>query len=222
MTTEPRPLGRVSTTEALVRTLKAQILQGTLPAGTRLTELDLAETHGVSRQSIRQAIAELSRRGLLDLRPHKGVWVRELGAREIEDLYWMRSLLESEAIAYVALEPTTWPRLEKCVERMERLPPDAAWGEVIDADWSFHRETVACVGSDRLRAAHDLLEGETLLSFIRCTAEDDAVTVAQVHRDLLDVIRSGDSGAAVESLQRHLETSKRTVLQSQLTRAQVP
>ena len=214
MSAEPRLLGRVSTSEALVNALKGQILQGTLPAGTRLTELSLAETHGVSRQSIRLAIAELSRRGLLDVRPHKGVWVRDLGVREIEDLYWMRSLLESEAFAHIAVEPTTWARLEKCVERMARLPADAAWSEVIDADWAFHSEAVACVGSDRLRAAHDMLEGETLLSFMRCTAEDDPSTVAKVHRDLLNVICSGDGAAAVEALQLHLESSKRTVIQN--------
>jgi DNA-binding GntR family transcriptional regulator len=214
MSAEARLLGRVSTSEALVNALKAQILQGMLPAGTRLTELSLAETHGVSRQSIRLALAELSRRRLLDVRPHKGVWVRELEAREIEDLYWMRSLLESEAVAYVAVEPTTWARLEKCVERMARLPADADWSEVIEADWSFHREAVACVGSARLRAAHDMLEGESLLSFVRCTAEDDAATVARVHRELLNVICSGDSAAAVEELRRHLESSKQTVLQN--------
>ncbi len=212
MRLEAQPRGRVSTTEALVLTIKAQILQGTLPARTRLTELDLAETHGVSRQSIRQAIAELSRRGLLDLRPHTGVWVRDLDAHEIEDLYWMRSLLESEAFAYAALEPTIWTRLERSVEQIERLGPDASWSEVIDADWAFHREVVASVGSDRLRIAHEMLEGETLLSFVRCTADEDAATVAKDHRALLEVIRAGDSTAATDALQRHLELSKQMVL----------
>lgn len=219
MTASQANIGRVSTSEALVSQLKEMILLGTLPVGTRLTEVDIAERYGVSRQSIRVAFSELSRLGLCEQRPHRGVWVRALQPADIEDLYWMRFVLESEAVAHVALEPVTWERLERCVVRMERLTPASEWSEVITADWAFHRETVACLGSPRLSRAHDQLEGETSLSFMRCAPDEDVTSVARLHRELLDVIRTGDSEAAVENLRRHLDISKRVVLDGRLDSA---
>lgn len=218
MATPTRSLPRISTPEALVSELKAAILHGSLPGGSRLTEIDLAETHGVSRQSIKQALLELGRLGLVEQRRHRGVWVRDLTVEDVEDLYWTRYVIESEAVAYAALEPTSWGRIERCVEQLDHLPTDAAWSEVVEADWYFHRELVASVGSVRLSRVHDLLEGETLLSFMRCDPDDDPAAVARAHRVLLDVIRTGDTTAAVQALHLHLESSKQVAIENRFTR----
>jgi DNA-binding GntR family transcriptional regulator len=207
-----QPLGRVSTTEAIVESIKSQILDGTLPPGTRLREIELAEAHGVSRQSMRSALAVLSGFGLTTQLPHKGVWVRDLSADDIEDLYKVRFLIEAEAVRFVTTNPATWVRLQAGIDRLERLSPSAAWSEVVEADWSFHHEAVRCVDSRRLGRAHGLLEYETTLSFRRVPAEDDAGTVAEVHRRLLAEIRTGDVDRAVAALWDHLETSKQQVL----------
>jgi len=210
-----QPLGRVSTAEAIVQSIKAQILDGTLPPGTRLREVELAEAHGVSRQSMRAALAALSGLGMTTQLPHRGVWVRDLSAGDIEDLYRVRFLIEAEAVRYVTTNPDTWGRLQTCIGRLERLSPNAAWSEVIDADWSFHHEAVNCLDSQRLGRAHDMLEYETSLSFRRVPAEDDTGTVAEVHRQLLAEIRTGDVDRALAALWEHLETSKQQVLAMQ-------
>lgn len=96
MTATPADFGRVSTSEALVSVLTDKILVSDLPSGTRLTEVDIARQYGVSRQSIRLAFSELSRLGLIEQRPNRGVWVRGLKPADIEDLFWLRAVLESE------------------------------------------------------------------------------------------------------------------------------
>lgn len=214
MSTSIQPLGRVSTAEAIVQAIKVQILDGKLPPGTRLREVELAELHDVSRQSLRAAFVDLSRLGLIVQRPHKGVWVRALGPEDIEDLYRVRYIIESEAVRFVTANPSTWDGLQRCLDRLERVPPSAGWSEVIDADWSFHREAVASVGSPRLVRAHGMLEGETSLSFMRSAFDGDIGTVADVHRELFQAIRTGDRDHALQALWDHLETSKRIVLKA--------
>jgi DNA-binding GntR family transcriptional regulator len=214
VSTSTQTLGRVSTAEAIVQLIKAQILDGKLPPGTRLREVELAELHDVSRQSLRAAFVDLGRLGLVVQRPHKGVWVRDLLPEDIEDLYRVRYVIESEAVRYVTATPSTWDRLKRCLDRLERVSPSAGWSEVIDADWSFHREAVTCVGSLRLIRAHDMLEGETSLSFMRSEFDGDIGTVADVHRELLQAILTGDCAHALEALWDHLETSKRLVLKA--------
>jgi DNA-binding GntR family transcriptional regulator len=211
-----QPLGRVSTAEAIVQLIKVQILDGKLPPGTRLREVELAELHDVSRQSLRAAFVDLSRLGLIVQRPHKGVWVRDLSAEDIEDLYRVRYIIESEAVRYVTANRSTWDGLQRCLDRLERVPPSAGWSEVIDADWSFHREAVASVGSPRLLRAHAMLEGETSLSFMRSGSDGDIGAVADVHRELFEAIRTRDCTHALKALWEHLETSKQIVLKARV------
>jgi GntR family transcriptional regulator, transcriptional repressor for pyruvate dehydrogenase complex len=64
---------------AVVRQIEGLILRGILRAGERLpAERDLADRLGVSRPSLREAIAELSARGLVETRPGAGLYVAEV------------------------------------------------------------------------------------------------------------------------------------------------
>jgi Bacterial regulatory proteins, gntR family len=83
-------LARVSTTDTIVNELRSQILDGTLEPGTHLREIELSERFGVSRQSLRAALAELVHLGLLRREAHRGVWVPTVTRGDIRDLYLMR------------------------------------------------------------------------------------------------------------------------------------
>ncbi len=65
--------------QAVVRQIERLILRGILRAGERLpAERDLADRLGVSRPSLREAIADLSERGLVETRPGAGLYVAEV------------------------------------------------------------------------------------------------------------------------------------------------
>ena len=65
-------LDRPSTGDAIAQALTRQILDGTIPAGTRLREVELADAFDVSRQSLRAGLARLVHEGLLRSAPHRG------------------------------------------------------------------------------------------------------------------------------------------------------
>ncbi len=56
--------------ERAYSTVREGILCGTYPAGTRLTELDLAQAAGVSRTPIREALRRLHAEGLVEFEPN--------------------------------------------------------------------------------------------------------------------------------------------------------
>ncbi len=58
--------------------LTTDIRSGDLPAGARLpSEMDLAEIYGVARVTIRRAMADLRKDGLVDVVHGRGTFVRE-------------------------------------------------------------------------------------------------------------------------------------------------
>lgn len=80
------------------RSLLALILSGELPPGSSLDERALTDRLGVSRTPFREAIAVLAREGLVDVRPYRGFSVHLPSAKEIDDLYQLRRVLEGFAM----------------------------------------------------------------------------------------------------------------------------
>jgi DNA-binding GntR family transcriptional regulator len=78
-------------------TLRAAIMNGELPVGTRLRIRDLAEQVGTSVMPVREAIRRLEQAGLAERVPHKGAVVKGLTLAELVHVYDVRKLLEVEA-----------------------------------------------------------------------------------------------------------------------------
>lgn len=81
----------------IVRQLRDFIVSGQLSPGDRLTEADLASRLGVSRAPLREAIRELVDGGLVVSEPYKGLFVRSVTRRDLEELYSLRTALEQFA-----------------------------------------------------------------------------------------------------------------------------
>ena len=80
--------------EAVSERLRDEILEGRLPAGTRLVETELAERFGVSRCPVRDALQELSRTGLTVDLPRRGTFVSSLTEGDLVEVYVIRSAIE--------------------------------------------------------------------------------------------------------------------------------
>src|SRR4051812_6556736 len=77
--------------------IRAAILSGDLPSGSRLKVRDLAEQVGTSVMPVREAIRRLEEIGLAEREPHKGAVVKTLTFEELIHVYDVRRLLETEA-----------------------------------------------------------------------------------------------------------------------------
>lgn len=77
--------------------LKRLIVCGELSPGSRLTETELATALGISRGPLREAIRELVDLGLLVSKPYKGLFVRQITRRDLEEIYSLRTALEQFA-----------------------------------------------------------------------------------------------------------------------------
>lgn len=90
--------------QSVVRQIELLILRGILRPGERLpSERDMAEKLGVSRPSLRDAIAELADQGLLTSRPGAGVFVADvLGSAFSPALVQLFATHEEAVFDYIA------------------------------------------------------------------------------------------------------------------------
>ena len=80
------------------------IIEGELPQGSKISEVELARRYGVSRGPLREAIRDLEGMRLVERRPHAGVSVISLGLEALMEIYTIRESLEGMAARLAATE----------------------------------------------------------------------------------------------------------------------
>src|SRR5882757_1846175 len=81
--------------DTVVEHLRNFIVEGLLAPGVKLNERTLCETLGISRTPLREALKVLAAEGLIDILPNRGARVRQLGKRDLEELFDVMAGLES-------------------------------------------------------------------------------------------------------------------------------
>lgn len=77
--------------------IRQALSSGTYGAGERLTTARLAKELGLSLTPVREALIELANEGLVEISPHRGARVAELGLTDVSDVYFARAALEPAA-----------------------------------------------------------------------------------------------------------------------------
>ena len=167
---------------AVVRQIELLILRGILRPGERLPgERELAERMGVSRPSLRDALAELQGRGLLTSRPGSGVYVAEvLGSVFSDGLAQLFATHDEAVFDYVAFRRD----LEGIAAERAALQGSATDLRVVDT--LFHRMEAAHSKRDPSDEAR--LDAEFHLAIVEAGHN---VVMLHLMRAMFDLLRAG-------------------------------
>lgn len=195
-------------TDATAERLRGEIQRGELLPGTRLAEGAEAKRLGVSRVPVREAFASLEREGLLAFTPTGRTVVRQLSARDFEELFAMRLLLEPPALrAALPLPPGLLEELQEIIDatrKAKSLP------EVTRLDLEFHEALVAASGNSRLLKIWRSLRGELELWLgdlhrrHRGQKLNTRDQTADSHNEILSAIHDQSASACERLMRKHI------------------
>ena len=89
---------RASAVDQVAGAVREMILRGELLPGTPLREIQMAESIGISRNTVRDAVRALAREGLVTHTMHRGAIVARLTERDVVDVFRVRERIETQAI----------------------------------------------------------------------------------------------------------------------------
>lgn len=190
--------------------IERDIVAGTLAPGSALRQDALARDFGVSHIPVREALRQLSERGLVEIVPHRGARVASFSAAEFAQTLETRVLLESAVLRRSAprLTQADFDDAERAIERIAREPDRERWP---DSNWTFHEAIYrGCENAVLLQLVRRLHEDPR--SRIITRAISSSVTASnREHRDLLAHLRAGRIDAAVALLATHIGASDATI-----------
>lgn len=196
-----------STVDRVAEELRRAVFDGELESGTQLREVALAESLGVSRPTVREALGVLVSEGLATREPHRGVSITQPRPDSIRDVCRARTVLE---IAGVRHWPTADERARQLVRtRLEEytaaVEEDASYQVLNERHLAFHLSLVGLVGSPHLAAMAESLYAELRLALAQVDrARQNAPDQAGSHALLVRLLESGDVDATVAELEDHL------------------
>ena len=141
-----------STVDRVAEELRRAIFDGELESGTALREVALAETLGVSRPTVREALTLLVAEGLAVREPNRGVAVSSPDPDSVRDVCRARAVLEGAGVR-------RWPvageerraHVRACLDAYtSAVRAGAAYQQLNERHLAFHVSLVALTGSPRL------------------------------------------------------------------------
>ncbi|WP_343070325.1 GntR family transcriptional regulator [Pelagibacterium limicola] len=172
----------------MFQTLKQWIGEGTLPAGRRMREEDLAEMLGVSRTPVREALGRLEARGLVSPGAD-GLVVTELTRHQVMELYSARGILEGAAARLAAenASQSDIAAMEHLLELFSRNEGDAEAAARLNI--AFHDAIYEAAHNGYIqRMLGELNDTLTLLPSTTFTVEGRPEAAIGEHRGVLSAI----------------------------------
>lgn len=199
--------------------LRAQILSGQLPSGSRLLPEELAEAMAISQTPVKEALVRLAADGLVDAPSRRGAVVRRFSSAEVRELYEARALIELNAVrngfAAHRFTPTVVAELRAIlaehVTEIERLTEEAL-SKALALDRTFHARIVAQGGNDFIVAWHTKIMEQTHTVAVYSRSVYTAAPTVNEHDDLLAALAAGKRDDALRVLEHHLTRSRDDML----------
>jgi len=194
--------------------LRESILNGTLPPGESLSQVQLASQLGVSRGPLREAVRMLQREGLVEAEVNRRGRVSSFSIDDLEQLYAMRIVHESLAIRINVPRFTNRDidALRGCLRRMEALAGhDLRQWQGVDRE--FHFTLLAHAGDRLMRTIRELYDHADRYRWLYIKGVPRALSIAaDEHKAIFEASVDGDAALAAAHLARHLARTALTVL----------
>ncbi len=187
--------------------LTQAIMRGHFQPGERLVESRVARELGVSQATVREALRDLERTGLVVYTTNRGCVVRRLSRADVAEMYEMRALLEGEAAqrAVDRLGATELDELDRLVDDMIRAGQAGEMTEMIELDVRLHRAIVEAADHALLTRLWSTIQPALWTRVAVVGVLDLSPEVlAERHRAVVDGLRSGDPADARGGIVHHL------------------
>ncbi|MEV0702619.1 GntR family transcriptional regulator [Saccharopolyspora sp. NPDC050389] len=210
---QPVPLGSRDRPlrDQVCEEIRNRIIDGRFAPGDRIVERELAAELAVSRVPVREALRTLRVEGFVEDVARRGVIVRRLERRDVEELFDVREALESLACRLAASKADArgLRALQRHLSRADKALQGDDLQAVGKANGDFHDEIVRLADHHLLAGLLDPLQGRLHWLFRQV---DDPEGLCQEHTNLYEAIASGDPDRAATEAIHHIHHNRDTTL----------
>lgn len=210
----PTDENAVTLSDRVFMRLRKAIVEGEIPAGTKISEPELAAQYGISRGPLRDAMGRLEACHLLERKPNVGARVVSLSQEDLLELYSLREALEGMAARLAAehISDTDLSLLRRMVaehqKRAEARDGIAYFQQ--EGDLDFHYRIIKASGNARLikLLCNDLYHLMRMYRLQFGMVGQRALLAFREHGHIIEAIGDRDPEMAELIMRRHIRSSR--------------
>ncbi|TLM82485.1 GntR family transcriptional regulator [Pseudarthrobacter sp. NamE5] len=193
--------------EQAVRIIRSQIVSGRLEPGSLHSIGAVAERLNVSITPVREALHDLAKEGLIEMKRNRGFLVRQPTGKELDDIVQIRSMIEVSAVREITEKSliTDFGPVRQLCRRTDAFAAAGQWEEFVDADREFHLTLLGALGNPKLlELVGSLRDQSRLLGLGRLAGSDLFLKSTKEHELLLNAMEAGDAEGAADIMSSHM------------------
>ncbi len=193
--------------------IRKKIISREYVPGDKLDIQTLADTFGVSRSPVKDAINDLVHDGLIEVIPRKGTYVTELDFNSFLDVLDARLMIEKWAGKQI-IETITVEQIKKLksiVTEMDKLLAFSPFpfDDYSQLDMKFHKLLIEWTKNQRVKEIYFSLNTHVSLSrIVYSTSLESTINRHKDHLHLVEAIESRDLNAFNQTIERHINSLK--------------
>ena len=172
--------------------LTEAILEGDYKGGDQLVELELQTQLAISRSPLREAFRELEKKGLVEIVPRKGTFVKRITRKDVEENFPVRAELEGLAarLAAVNMTDAALKEIADILEKMEKTVNQGDIKSYFNHHLKFHEAFIELSNNALLISLLKNLRMQSIWQrFSYQYYQEDLKKSFKVHRNILDLFR---------------------------------
>ena len=190
--------------------LREDILSGKYQDHEELKEVAIGEELGVSRTPVREAFRQLELEGLIQIVPNKGAYVTGITAKDVKDIYMIRSSLEGMC-ARLATENITEEQLEELEENVYLASFHASKGhmeQMTELDNRFHHILYEACDSKMLeKLLQDFHQYAMRIRKKTLSTKERGIASNEEHRQIMEAIKAKNPDEAQRLANMHMNNA---------------
>ncbi|WP_437374773.1 GntR family transcriptional regulator [Inquilinus limosus] len=189
------------------RELRRAIVALELPPGARLSEQEIAQRHGVSRQPVREALIALAKTRLVEVLPQRGTVVVKLSVRRMAEARFVREAVEVALVrrACEGFDRSSRERIDDLIEAQEKAASRCNHGDFQRYDELFHIAIAEGAGCGLAwMAVEDIKAHMDRICTLTLPGTEAMLPLIDQHRAIMAAIDARDPDAAERAMRHHL------------------
>jgi len=191
----------------IFRALRQAIVMLRLKPNQALSETEIAQRFGVSRQPVREAFIKLGEAGLVEIRPQRGTFVVPITRRDVMNARFIREAVEVAVVGELAAKstPATIKELRKLIDQQRAAALGNDWPAFLALDEAFHRQLAESAGHSQAWAMLEAIKAQMdRVRYLSFSGASPFPLLIRQHAAIVEALARRKRLAAERAMRQHL------------------
>lgn len=200
--------GTVQLSRQVFQALKQAIVTCAIEPGSRLSENEIAEQYGVSRQPVREAFIKLAETGLIEVSPQRRTYVSKISLKKVDDGRFVREAIEAAIVrrAAASIDDDHLDALAENLRLQARAAAKHDHAGFLELDEAFHAAIAAAIDCDAAWEAIETIKvSMDRVRFLILVKVSPLDRLIAQHTEIYEGLKAHDADRAEQAMRLHLK-----------------